>query len=86
VTAGTLLSGRAQDDRIEFRAAGSWTAEFAGALEPEIDAAARGTTARSIAVDLTRIEHIDTYGAWLIERALRNWNRQGREARIVGLR
>ena len=86
MTAGTLLSGQAQRDRIELSAAGSWTAEYAGALEPKMDAATRSTTARSIAIDITRIERLDTYGAWLIVRAIRNWTSQGREARLVGLR
>jgi phospholipid/cholesterol/gamma-HCH transport system permease protein len=86
LTAGTLFSGQAQRDRLELSAAGSWTAEYAGALEPKVDAATRDTTARNIAIDITRIEHLDTYGAWLIERAIRNWTSQGREARLVGLR
>jgi phospholipid/cholesterol/gamma-HCH transport system permease protein len=81
-----LLSGQAQRDRIELNATGSWTAEHAGALELKVDAATRGSTARSMAIDITRIEQLDTYGAWLIERAIRNWTSQGREARLVGLR
>ena len=46
----------------------------------------RTVTARSIAINITRIDYLDTYGAWLIERTLRNWTNQGREARLVGLR
>ncbi len=86
MTAGTLLSGQVQGDRIELSAGGSWTAEYAGAIEPQVDAATRGINARSIAINLTRIEYLDTYGAWLIERTLRSWTDQGRDARLVGLR
>jgi len=86
VTAGILLSGQTQGDRIELSAAGSWTAEYARAIEPQVDAAIRGINARSIAVNLTRIDYLDTYGAWLIERALRSWKNQGRDARLIGLR
>ena len=86
MTAGILLSGQPQGDRIELSAAGSWTAEYAGAIEPQVDAATRGISARSIAINLTRIEYLDTYGAWLIERTLRNWKDQGRDARLIGLR
>jgi phospholipid/cholesterol/gamma-HCH transport system permease protein len=86
VTAGILLSGQTQGDRIELSAAGSWTAEYAGAIEPQIDAATRGISARNISINLARIDYLDTYGAWLIERALRNWKNQGREARLIGLR
>jgi phospholipid/cholesterol/gamma-HCH transport system permease protein len=86
VTAGTLLSGQVQGDRIELSAGGSWTAEYAGAIEPQVIAATRGINARSIAINLTRIEYLDTYGAWLIERTLRSWTDQGRDARLIGLR
>jgi phospholipid/cholesterol/gamma-HCH transport system permease protein len=89
VTAGTLLSGQLRGDRLDLAAAGSWTAEHAQTLEPQVEAATRPNTpspVRSVAVDLAQIEHLDTYGAWLLERALRTWNSQGTEARVVGLR
>ena len=86
MTAGILLSSQTRGDWVELSAAGSWTAEYAGAIEPQVDAVTRGITARSIAINIARIDYLDTYGAWLIERALRNWTSQGREARLVGLR
>ena len=86
MTAGILLGGQTQGDRVEFSAAGSWTAEYAGAIEPQVEAATRGVTARSIFINLTRIEYLDTYGAWLLERTMRNWTNQGRDARLIGLR
>jgi len=86
VTAGILLSGQPQGDRVELSAAGSWTAEYAGAIEPQVEAAIRGVTARSIFINLARIDYLDTYGAWLLERTLRNWTNQGRDARLIGLR
>jgi len=86
VTAGVLLSSQARGDSVELSAAGSWTAEYAGAIEPQVEAASQTVTARSVAINVTRIDYLDTYGAWLIERALRNWTTQGRDARLVGLR
>jgi phospholipid/cholesterol/gamma-HCH transport system permease protein len=87
VTAGTLLIGSTRGDRLDLAAAGSWTAEHAQTLEPLVDAATKGNSpARNIAIDTARIEHLDTFGAWLLERALRTWTSQGREARLVGLR
>ncbi|HEY7229711.1 MAG TPA: MlaE family lipid ABC transporter permease subunit [Pseudolabrys sp.] len=86
MTAGILLSGQSRDDWIELSAAGSWTAEYASAIEPQIEAAMRGITARGIAINIARIEYLDTYGAWLLERAVREWTKEGREARLVGLR
>src|SRR6476646_11777852 len=86
VTAGLLLSSHTRGDSVELSAAGSWTAEYAGAIEPQVDAATRGVTARSVAINIARVDYLDTYGAWLIERTLRNWTSQGRDARLVGLR
>src|SRR5215831_4408353 len=86
VTAGILLSSQTRGDSVELSAAGSWTAEYAGAIEPQVDAATRGVTARSVAINIARVDYLDTYGAWLIERTLRIWTSQGREARLVGLR
>ncbi|HET9717014.1 MAG TPA: ABC transporter permease [Pseudolabrys sp.] len=86
VTAGILLSSQTRGDWVELSAAGSWTAEYAGAIEPQVDAATRTISARGIAININRIEYLDTYGAWLIERTLRHWTNQGRETRLVGLR
>ena len=86
MTAGVLLSSQARDDLVELNAAGSWTAEYAAAIEPQVEAATRTVAARSIAINITRIDYLDTYGAWLIERTLRNWKTQGRDVRLVGLR
>src|SRR6185312_2854881 len=86
VTAGILHSGQARGDWVELSAAGSWTAEYASAIEPQVEAATRGITARGVAININRIEYLDTYGAWLIERTMRQWAKEGREARLVGLR
>jgi len=87
VTAGTLLSGQLRGDRLDLSAAGSWTAEYAQTLEPLVDAATRPKSpVRSIALDTAQIDRLDTFGAWLLERALRTWSSQGCEVRLVGLR
>ena len=87
MTAGTLISGQSGGDGLDLAAAGSWTAEHARTLEPQVDAATRSNTpVRSVAIDMARIDRIDTYGAWLLERAMRTWTSQGCEARLIGLR
>lgn len=86
MTAGILLSSQTQGDWVELSAAGSWTAEYASAIEPQVDAVTRTVTARGVAININRIEYLDTYGAWLIERTLRNWTSQGKDARLLGLR
>ena len=85
VTAGTLISAQ-RGDGLALAASGAWTAEHARTLEPMVDAVTgKKTAVRSVAIDVQRIERIDTYGAWLLERALRTWSSQGCETRIVGL-
>src|SRR5205085_9835456 len=89
VTAGTLTvqSGQSGGDRLALAAAGAWTAEHAQALEPLVEAATRAKApVRSVAVDAAEIDRLDSFGAWLLERALRTWNSQGCDAKLVGLR
>ncbi len=86
MTAGTLLSGPLRGDDLYIAAAGSWTAEHAKTLEPLVEAATRpGSSLRRVAIDMAQVDHIDTFGAWLLERALRTWNDQGCETKIVGV-
>jgi len=86
MTAESLLSGRLRGEDLFLAAAGSWTAQQAHTLERLLEAAMRRRgKLRSVAIDLARIDHIDTYGAWLIERAMRSWSSHGCETRIVGL-
>ena len=87
MTAGTLISGQSRGDGLDLAAAGSWTAEHARTLEPQVDAVTRaGSRVRSVAIDVARIEQLDTFGAWLLERAIRTWTGQGCSARLIGLR
>ena len=86
MTAGTLLSGQVTAGGLGLAASGSWTAEHARTLEPLIEHATRtDATVQRIIIDVTRIERLDTYGAWLIERTLRVWTGRGCDTRIVGL-
>src|SRR5262249_5337611 len=83
---GIFRTGQHQAPGTDTTAAGSWIAEYASAIEPQVEAATRGVTARGVAINIHRIEYLDTYGAWLIERAMRQWAKEGREARLIGLR
>jgi phospholipid/cholesterol/gamma-HCH transport system permease protein len=87
VAAGTLIGGPSQGGGLDLVATGSWTAEHARTLEPQIEAVSGSTTTSgSVAIDVTGVDRLDTYGAWLLERALRNWSSQGCKATLVGLR
>ena len=80
------ITGRVEGDRVALAATGAWTADAAVALESIVEEAARHyQAARRIDIDLARLERLDTFGAWLIERLTRTLAERGSSARIVGL-
>jgi phospholipid/cholesterol/gamma-HCH transport system permease protein len=80
------LTGTVNGERLALAALGVWTAENAAELEPIVeDAARRYSSARAVDIDLARLERLDTFGAWLIERLKRTFVAGGSSARIVGL-
>ncbi len=78
-----LLTSAQGDGHIQLTAGGSWTARFAGELERLIDGVvpARGAST----IDMRAVEAIDTFGAWLLERLVRERRARGDEMRIIGL-
>ena len=81
-----LLTATAEGERLALVATGSWTAERAAELEKIIDETARRYPgARSVDIDLARLERLDTFGAWLIERLKRTFIQRGSAARLTGL-
>jgi phospholipid/cholesterol/gamma-HCH transport system permease protein len=85
MAAGTLLA-QANRDGISLLASGTWTAEYARTLEPLVDAVTDAKAPpRTLAIDVAKIDRIDTYGAWLIERTLRAWRSRGVDAQLYGL-
>jgi phospholipid/cholesterol/gamma-HCH transport system permease protein len=80
------LTGTVDGERLALAALGAWTAENAAELEPIVEQAAhRYRGARAVDIDLARLERLDTFGAWLIERLKRGFIAGGSNARIVGL-
>jgi phospholipid/cholesterol/gamma-HCH transport system permease protein len=81
-----LLTATAKGERLALAATGAWTAERAAELERIIDEAARRhKDALSVDIDLAKLERLDTFGAWLIERLKRAFIVRGSNARIIGL-
>jgi phospholipid/cholesterol/gamma-HCH transport system permease protein len=78
----TVVAG----ERLELKAAGSWTAAYASQLEPMIEreAAAAGRM-RGMTIDMGGVREFDTFGAWLLERLLRAWRGKGQDVAITGL-
>jgi phospholipid/cholesterol/gamma-HCH transport system permease protein len=80
------LTATAEGERLALAATGAWTSERAAELETLIeDAAKRYSGARSVDIELAKLERLDTFGAWLIERLQRAFIVHGSTARIVGL-
>ena len=74
-------------DRLELATAGSWTAGNADRLERLVQLAEREAAhARSISIDMARVEQLDTLGAWLLERLARGSKRDGKDAQFIGLK
>jgi phospholipid/cholesterol/gamma-HCH transport system permease protein len=81
-----LLTGRLEGERLELAAGGSWTASHAGELEQAADRLAMETaSARSIAIDMAGVRKFDTFGAWMLERLMREWASAGHKTSITGL-
>jgi phospholipid/cholesterol/gamma-HCH transport system permease protein len=86
VSAAAMLTATVDGERVGLAATGAWTAERAAEIETLIeDSADRYTTARSVDIDLAKLERLDTFGAWLIERLNRAFAERGAITRVVGL-
>jgi phospholipid/cholesterol/gamma-HCH transport system permease protein len=81
-----LLSQRITNERIDLAASGSWTAEHVAALERLVAPFAAATRGPQKAIiDVTGVQELDTFGAWLIEKLCRLASLQGRESSLVGV-
>src|SRR5215813_2221044 len=81
-----LLTTVSDGRRLALVAAGSWTVEQADELERLVDAAARERgEPDAVAIDMRRLERLDTYGAWLFERLVREFHVAGRDPNVVGM-
>jgi phospholipid/cholesterol/gamma-HCH transport system permease protein len=79
-----LLNSRIVDGRLMLAAGGSWTAVHARELESLIGGVApQGASA--LALDMRDVRALDTFGAWLVERLIRDWRARDCDAQIVGL-
>jgi phospholipid/cholesterol/gamma-HCH transport system permease protein len=65
-------------------ASGSWTAVNARELERLLNGA-QANEARGLSLDMREVRALDTYGAWLVERLVRDWQARNRDAEITGL-
>jgi phospholipid/cholesterol/gamma-HCH transport system permease protein len=82
----TLLDARVQGDRLALAGAGAWIAVNAHGLEASIEALIKKhAAAKNVVVDMARVERLDTFGAWLLERLVRAFAARGAETTVTGL-
>ena len=84
-----LLETTAAGEQLKLAARGAWVAENAQSLEAQIDAATRGSdggAVKRVDIDMGRIERLDTFGAWLLERLTRNFTARGCDTKVTGLK
>jgi phospholipid/cholesterol/gamma-HCH transport system permease protein len=82
-----LLEGTKDGEQLKIAAGGAWIAENARSLEALVD----GETLREgvitrVDIDMGRVERLDTFGAWLLERLVRAFSARGCETKITGLK
>ena len=81
-----LLTSTFDGTRLAVAGAGAWTVANANDLEQLVEATVRdGNAALSVNIDMHHVEALDTYGAWLFERLVREFSTAGREAQVNGL-
>jgi phospholipid/cholesterol/gamma-HCH transport system permease protein len=82
----TLLEGTAERGRLRLSAGGAWTASNARRLEAQVDAASQpGEAVNEVRIDMTKVERLDTFGAWLLERLVRDFSARGAITQVEGL-
>ena len=82
-----LLEGIKDGEQLKIAAAGAWIAENARNLETLIDGETlREGTITRVDIDMGRVERLDTFGAWLLERLVRAFSARGCETKITGLK
>jgi phospholipid/cholesterol/gamma-HCH transport system permease protein len=87
VSGEKLLEGTAQGGQLKLAGAGVWTAKNARQLEVLIDGETlRPGTLSHVDIDMGKVERLDTFGAWLLERLVRAFSARGCETKITGLR
>jgi phospholipid/cholesterol/gamma-HCH transport system permease protein len=82
-----LLKDMPQGERLSLAGAGAWIAVNARRLEARIDALTkRYRTVKRVDIDMGKVERLDTFGAWLLERLVRGFTARGCDTNVTGLK
>jgi phospholipid/cholesterol/gamma-HCH transport system permease protein len=83
----TLLEDAVSGDRLSLAGAGAWIALNAQGLEARIAAVnKRYPAVKHVAIDMARVQKLDTFGAWLLERLVRIFSARGCDTNVTGLK
>lgn len=87
MSAKTLLECSVKDDQLTLTGSGAWVVDNVRQLDTQIGVATRlhGRFKR-VAIDMTLVERLDTFGAWLLERLVRAFAARGFNIEVVGLK
>jgi phospholipid/cholesterol/gamma-HCH transport system permease protein len=87
VKGGQFLQESLQGDRLSVTGGGAWTAANARTLDSQIVGLTRRYPAvKSVSVDMTAVDHLDTFGAWLLEKLVRGTEANGAKTEVAGLK
>ena len=82
MSADTLLDWTVKGEELALAASGSWTAGNADRLEQGIEIVAqRGM--RALAINLHGLEELDVFGAWLLQRLIRDAEARGQAVELT---
>ena len=65
-------------------ASGHWTAAHCASLESQMSAIPKGAS-QGLPIDVSRIEQLDTLGAWLLERLVRQYGADRHGTTLIGI-
>jgi phospholipid/cholesterol/gamma-HCH transport system permease protein len=81
------LQATLRGQSLQLASTGAWTVHHADAIERAIEAMATEARpeARDVIIDMSGVDALDTYGAWLIERLLRQFAASGKQTQLLGV-
>ncbi len=83
----SFLQESMQGDRLAVTGVGAWTAAHARALDSQISGfARRHRGVKAISIEMGRVEKLDTFGAWLLEKLVRETEANGARTEVTGLK
>ena len=83
----TLLDEKAEGERLRLAAGGAWIAKNARVLEKQIEHAGRHNgDVKRVDIDMAGVDRLDTFGAWLLQRLVRDFSARGAETKVTGLK